>query len=196
MAMTGGGGGDQGSGFSSLSEINVTPLVDVMLVLLVIFMVASSVETIRAERELERIRQENTEDEVEMPETHPAQKVPVDLPKVNSERVNLAEEQKLVLSMTAELDFYIGDTRILICADAEPAPLAGAEDTPEMARFRGCLSALEAKLIENEKLQADGELYLRADRGIDYGKVLAVMARIRKAGVTKFGLVAEPDLEG
>ena len=44
MSVGGGGGGDEddyGSGGGALSEINVTPLVDVMLVLLVIFMVTA-----------------------------------------------------------------------------------------------------------------------------------------------------------
>ena len=35
-----------------------------------------------------------------------------------------------------------------------------------------------------------------ADRQLDYGKVLRVMAAVRQAGVTKFGLVAAPGLLG
>ena len=97
MGMSTGGNGD-GLGGSTLSEINVTPLVDVMLVLLIIFMVSASVETVRVEREMKEI-QENNMDEDEIPEdTHPSQKVGIDLPKVNAEQVNLQEERKLVLT--------------------------------------------------------------------------------------------------
>mgnify|MGYP002038825364 CR=1 FL=1 len=90
-------------------------------------------------------------------------------------------------------------------AAAAPAPLPEAK--PKKAKgeegeggvdeeeFRICLVKLEEKLLENEKLKSDKELYLRADRTIPYGRVLMTMARIRKAGITKFGLVAEPDLE-
>ena len=41
MGMSTGGGGNSGGGPSMLAEINVTPMVDVMLVLLIIFMVAA-----------------------------------------------------------------------------------------------------------------------------------------------------------
>ena len=41
MAMNPSGGGGGGQGSAPLSEINVTPLVDVMLVLLIIFMVTA-----------------------------------------------------------------------------------------------------------------------------------------------------------
>src|SRR3954447_1874369 len=41
MGMSTGGGGGSGGGPGMMAEINVTPLVDVMLVLLIIFMVAA-----------------------------------------------------------------------------------------------------------------------------------------------------------
>ena len=41
MGMSTGGGGSSGGGPGLLAEINVTPMVDVMLVLLIIFMVAA-----------------------------------------------------------------------------------------------------------------------------------------------------------
>ena len=199
MGMSAGGGDP--SKLTSLAEINVTPLVDVMLVLLIIFMVTSSVETVRVEQEMERLLQ--AQEEVNEAEEKPQQQVPVDLPKVNAEKVNLTEEKKLVLTINQDLEFFIGDTPVVKCHEVAPElkdgkPDKGAkpgETSVVDEAFKRCLAVLEEKLVENEKLMEDGELYLRADRAIDYGKVLAVMARIRKAGVTKFGLVAEPDLE-
>jgi biopolymer transport protein TolR len=74
MAATG------GSGRQSLSEINVTPLVDVMLVLLIIFMVTAPLIQ---------------------------QGVQVNLPEAKAKAVD-AEEQKLVLSIKADKTLWLG----------------------------------------------------------------------------------------
>ena len=47
MGMSGSSGSNRGM----MAEINVTPLVDVMLVLLIIFMISSSIETIQVQQE-------------------------------------------------------------------------------------------------------------------------------------------------
>ena len=75
MAMTSGGPGRQ-----TLTEINVTPFVDVMLVLLIIFMVTAPLIQ---------------------------QGVEVNLPDVRAHQVK-AEEQKLVLSIKADRSIYLG----------------------------------------------------------------------------------------
>ncbi|HEX9306861.1 MAG TPA: protein TolR [Anaeromyxobacter sp.] len=69
-----------GSGRQSLSEINVTPLVDVMLVLLIIFMVTAPLIQ---------------------------QGVEVKLPEAHAKAID-AEEQKLVLSIRADRSMYLG----------------------------------------------------------------------------------------
>jgi biopolymer transport protein TolR len=73
-----------GNGNGSLSQINVTPLVDVMLVLLVIFMVTA-------------------------PILH--QGVTVNLPSVGAGALSGAEEQ-LVVSVTAAGDVFLNDTKM------------------------------------------------------------------------------------
>ncbi len=201
---TPGGGGGRTS--TVLSEINVTPLVDVMLVLLIIFMITSSVETIKAEQERERMRRQQQEEEQLKTAAEVKQQVPIQLPKVNSEAINLSEEKKLVLSLDDQMRFFLGDTLIADCGPAraaappEPTPVtapgeAAAAGVAVPQWFRSCVTTVEEKLVANAKLREDQELYLRADHGIDYGMVLMVMARVRKAGITKFGLVAEPELE-
>ena len=67
-----------------MSEINVTPFVDVMLVLLIIFMVAAPMMT---------------------------QGVNVDLPEVNAPPVD-TEQEPLVISITVDGDVYINDTNV------------------------------------------------------------------------------------
>ena len=203
MGMSAGGGGPGGT----LSEINVTPLVDVMLVLLIIFMVAAGVQTVELQAEhdkniadAERILEE-AERIRDIVENH--QKVGVDLPKVNSEKVNLSEVKKLKLQVDHKLVFTIDRTKILDCLEVSPemadhlgAPKGKSARKAEQAAFEPCLQALGEKLVDNAKLQDDKELYVLADRRLDYGKVLRVMAAVRQAGVTKFGLVAEPGLLG
>ena len=72
--------GTGGSGRQTLTEINVTPLVDVMLVLLIIFMVTAPLIQ---------------------------QGVEVALPQVKAQPVK-AEEQKLVLSVKADRSLWLG----------------------------------------------------------------------------------------
>ena len=70
--------------YQPLAEINVTPMVDVMLVLLVIFMVAAPLLTVG---------------------------VPVNLPKTSA--AELTEPQKpIIVSMNASGDYFIGDDKV------------------------------------------------------------------------------------
>ena len=64
-----------------LSEINVTPLVDVMLVLLIIFMVAAPMMTAGVE---------------------------IDLPRADAPRMDI-DEQKLLLSIDAQQQVFLGE---------------------------------------------------------------------------------------
>jgi biopolymer transport protein TolR len=77
MAFSSGGKGP-------LSEINVTPLVDVMLVLLIIFMVSAPMMTTGVE---------------------------IDLPKTRAPRMDL-EEQKLILSIDKQQKVFLGEIEV------------------------------------------------------------------------------------
>src|SRR5437899_3361364 len=87
MGMSSGGG----SG-GMMSEINVTPMVDVMLVLLIIFMVAAP-----------------------MMETG----VPVDLPQAKAQSVD-TDEGKLVMTVTRAQQVYLGRTLVADCPGQLP----------------------------------------------------------------------------
>ncbi len=190
-----------------INEINVTPLVDVMLVLLIIFMIAAGVQTIELTTERQRVV-EAAEDKLDEAEQLLAElrkkeqehtKVEIDLPKVDSDVVRLSDVKKLKLVVDDHLRFSIDNTVILDCLKISPAMeqfIGKARDSSkgdeEQVAIEPCLKALGEKLVDNKKLQDDKELYLLASRSIHYGQVLKFMAAIRQAGVTKFGLVAEP----
>jgi biopolymer transport protein TolR len=72
------------SGRAPLSEINVTPLVDVMLVLLIIFMVAAPMMTAG---------------------------VDIDLPQADAPRMDI-DEQKLLLTIDREERVFLGEDEI------------------------------------------------------------------------------------
>ena len=80
----GSGGGDDGDGYKPLAEINVTPFVDVMLVLLIVFMVTAPLLTVG---------------------------VPVDLPKTRAQALGQDREP---LSVTVKRDgkVYIQNTPV------------------------------------------------------------------------------------
>ena len=77
-------GGDTGSGRRAMTDINVTPLVDVMLVLLIIFMVTAPLIQ---------------------------SGVKVDLPRAQAQQMEHAEE-KLVLKITHDRKIFLGDTQV------------------------------------------------------------------------------------
>ena len=72
-------------GHRLMSEINVTPFVDVMLVLLIIFMVAAPLLTVGIE---------------------------INLPKTNAKALPSEKEQPLTLSITKEKEIYIQEKKI------------------------------------------------------------------------------------
>ena len=68
-----------------MSEINVTPFVDVMLVLLIIFMVAAPLLTVGVE---------------------------IELPKTSAKALPTEKEELLTLSLTKDKELYLQDTKI------------------------------------------------------------------------------------
>lgn len=160
MAMSTGNGGRK----KAMAEINVTPLVDVMLVLLIIFMVATPLIT----------EEQNTEVEMNLPVT-----------RNNPNTINMNDEDKFILTIDERLRVMVSGEVIVDCS--------GALDDPTPARFEPCFDEIEAKLGRNYVLEEQGTLYLMADTSIPYGFVVGTMNRIRKAGVTNVGMVTNPE---
>ena len=188
-ASLGAGGGTRGRrrgrvAAGTLAEINVTPLVDVMLVLLVIFMTASSVETARLSREAETLRQVVAEDQTaRVPDDEKKERqVEVDLPKAEAQRIPADKRTEAVtLSIDARWRIHIGETTL-----AECSPKAKKHASQE-----ACLDAFEEALSGHDAAREQRSVQVRADRSLPYGFVLATLARLRRAGISSFGLVTE-----
>jgi len=136
MAFSSGGGGNSRM---TMSEINVTPLVDVMLVLLIIFMVTTPMMQ---------------------------QGIDIDLPETAASGVETSEEP-FVLVIRKNKRLYIGETEI-------PS------------------KNLSTRLNAIFEKRPNKQIYLQADRSVDYGFVAEVMADIRAAGIYNIGLVTVP----
>ena len=123
-----------------MAEINVTPMVDVMLVLLIIFMVTAPLLVAG---------------------------VPVDLP--DSKAKALDQEAKPV---QISLD---GTGAIFI----DEAPVEEAQLGSRLAQIAGSTSE-----------EGGPRIFLRADRALDYGRVMRVMGELNSAGLRKVALVS------
>lgn len=131
--------GNNKSSRMALSEINVTPLVDVMLVLLIMFMVTTPLMQ---------------------------QGIDVDLPKTASSGVETTDEP-FVLVISANQQITV------------------AKQTMPIETLREKLKAI----FETRK---NKQIYIQADRKVDYGFVAETMAEIRAAGIFNIGLITVP----
>ena len=57
------------------------------------------------------------------------------------------------------------------------------------------LGELGEKLRAIKKLQADKQVYLRADQDVRYGVVIKTIAEIKQAGIERLGMVTRPQTE-
>ncbi|GGD45289.1 protein TolR [Erythrobacter arachoides] len=150
MSMAGGGGGRRGrrggARRAPMAEINVTPFVDVMLVLLIIFMVTAPLL---------------------------ASGVPVDLPESRANALD-QEPDQVTVAIDREGFVYVDDARV------------------EVGELPTVLESLAAQKAGERPL-----VNLRADRAIDWGRAMAVMGELNRAGFNSISLVttggANPD---
>jgi biopolymer transport protein TolR len=122
-----------------MSDINVTPLVDVMLVLLIIFMVATPMMI---------------------------QGVDVNLPKTTAKNIK-SQDEPLILTVDKKGEVFIENHAIP-------------------------LDTLEVKIQKIFQNRREKEVLLRADKDVSYGLVIDVIARVKKAGIDKLGMVTAP----
>ncbi len=127
------------SGRRGFRDINVTPLVDVMLVLLVVFMVTAPLLTTGLKIELPNVQAANTP---------------------------------------------VMDGRLIVTVTAEGRVMFADED------FTG---RVFEEMSADPRVQAERELYIRADKNARYGTVAEVVAAARRSGVESLNLLVEPE---
>jgi biopolymer transport protein TolR len=127
-----------------MAEINVTPLVDVMLVLLIIFMVTAPLLTAG---------------------------VPVNLPESRAKALD-QDQEPVQVAVDRGGDIFVDNAKV---TDATlPAALAA------IAERRG----------------PDGkppQIFLRADEGLNYGRVMKVMGELNRAGLNRVSMVTNSE---
>ena len=136
----GGGRRSRARKHTPMHEINVTPFVDVMLVLLIVFMVTAPLLTVG---------------------------VPIELPETKGQQLQTNKEP-VTISVDRVGKVFIQETEIK-------------------------LEEIGAKLQAIAKSGYDEQIFIRGDRGIDYGTVMRVMGRVKSAGFTKVSLVTESE---
>jgi len=121
-----------------MSEINITPFVDVLLVLLIIFMIAAPMLT---------------------------GSVNVDLPKGSSEAIQ-EKSQPLIVTIDSEGAVFLQDEQIK-------------------------LGLLNGKLLQIAGNNIEQKIYIKADKGLDYGRVMEVIKNINQGGFSHVILVTD-----
>jgi biopolymer transport protein TolR len=96
-----------------MSEINVTPLVDVMLVLLIVFMVAAPLMTVG---------------------------VPIDLPQTQAQQMN-TERQPVTVSVTPEGAVFVGDEPATLETLVQQVTAVAVNGTEDRIYVRGDMTA-------------------------------------------------------
>ena len=130
----------RGSRRAPMAEINVTPLVDVMLVLLIIFMITAPLLVAG---------------------------VPVDLPESRAGALD-QDARPVQIALDAQGGIFIDDAAVTEAALPRRLADIAAQPAPPEGR----------------------RIYLRADRGLDYGRVMRVMGELNRAGLNRVALVS------
>ena len=131
-----------------MAEINVTPFVDVMLVLLIIFMVTAPLLTAA---------------------------VPLELPESRANPISQTEQEPITVSMDAQGRIYIGEEEV------------------DSATMPDRLAAVATPGADGSELPA---ITFRADRVLEYGRVMEVIGEINRLGFTRVQLVTTGSVGG
>ena len=133
----------RGSRRAPMAEINVTPLVDVMLVLLIIFMITAPLLVAG---------------------------VPVDLPESRAGALD-QDAKPVQIALDGQGGIFIDDAAVSEAALPQRLAAIAAQPAPPEGR----------------------RIYLRADRALDYGRVMRVMGELNRAGLNRVALVSVGD---
>jgi biopolymer transport protein ExbD len=148
----GGGDADEGAGDDGalFAEINITPLTDIFLVLLIIFMVGT---TVAAQKMKEEVKQE----------------------KSSGLKINLPSGQ------AQEID--PGRKSIVVSVQQTGQVLVNGQPVQE-----GDLDTVFQRSFQNDP---ETQVVIRADAGVNHGRVVGIMERARTVGLTRLAIATK-----
>lgn len=162
-----------------LSEINVTPLVDVLLVLLIIFMVTTASAQ---QRQIEQKKQESIQEKTES-------LVSLNLPiTLDNDYLADPETTKLVVVIDKNLRVFVVRG---LSSVAGQDPVADCSKTQHPNQWQSCFDIIVKALGQNQRMIKEG-LYLEADADAPYGFVAGVLQAFRGLGLQSVDIVTDP----
>ena len=148
-------GDDGGEGI--FAEINITPLTDVFLVMVIIFMVSALAVQVEARQEKKKVAEAQEQSEVEK-----RSGLKVNLPSGQAQEID-PSKASLVLVIPLAGDVDIGGKRI--------------PDTELDNLFRAAFAR-----------DKNTQVVLKADKGVQHGRVVNLMERAKQAGLTRLAI--------
>ena len=134
------GGGGRRNAYRPMAEINVTPFIDVMLVLLIVFMVTAPLLSAG---------------------------VQVDLPKSEAGPISDKDSKPIEVTVENDGDIFIGETKVT---------------SDELMVKLGAITGDDT----------ERRIFIRADQGLSYGRVMEVLGAVNNGGYRKVALISEP----
>ena len=149
--------GVEEGGDGIFAEINITPLTDVFLVLVIIFMVSALAVQVEARQEKKKVAEAQEQSEVEK-----RLGLKVNLPQGQAQEID-PTKASLVLIIPIAGDIDVGGKRI---PDADIDML-----------FRAAFARDKST-----------QVVLKADKGVQHGRVVNLMERAKQAGLTRLAI--------
>lgn len=158
-----------------LSEINVVPYIDVMLVLLVIFMVTAPLLS---------------------------QGVKVNLPQAQAQPISSDTPEPIIVSIDAHGNYYLNtagvpgqplspeELTLQVKQQLQPPPQIGAG---EQEKANGNGNAATSNSTSQDSATKQRQVLVKGDKSVDYGKVVQAMVILKNAGASSVGLMTQYD---
>ena len=145
--------GDEG-GEAIFAEINITPLTDVFLVMLIIFMVTAATALAQKKQEIERMQEQDVNEQ--------RSGLKVNLPSGATQEIDPVA-QSMVVSILPSGEIFVNN---------EPVDEKRLENLFRTAFTR----------------DKNTQVVLKADAGVNHGRVVGVMEKAKRVGLTKLAI--------
>jgi biopolymer transport protein ExbD len=136
------------------AEINITPLTDVFLVMLIVFMVTAATALHEKKREIERMQEEDVAEQ--------RSGLKVNLPSGETQEIDPVASS-LVVAILPSGEVYVNNEAV--------------DETQLDNIFRTAFAK-----------DKNTQVVLKADAGVNHGRVVGVMERAKRVGLTKLAI--------